>query len=71
MIGSFLHGLWSAGGLMGETPAAAYRVSCGLRKTMTPDDIVGGAMLVSIVVSMVHPAEFIEFVFRQQMLGES
>jgi hypothetical protein len=69
MIESFLHGLWSAGGLMGGSPAEAYSVKCGLGSTMTPDDILNGNMIVHVVLQMVHPAEFIELVFTQQMLG--
>jgi hypothetical protein len=70
-IESFLHGLWSAGGLMGATPAEAYGVRCGLGSTMTPDDILNGNMIVHVVLQMVRPAEFIELVFKQQMLGDS
>jgi len=69
MIESFLHGLWSAGGLMGASPAEAYGVQCGLGSTMTADDILNGNMIVHVVLQMVHPAEFIELVFKQQMLG--
>lgn len=69
MIESFLHGLWSAGGLMGSSPAEAYGVRCGLGSTMTPDDILNGNMIVHVVLQMVHPAEFIELVFNQQMLA--
>ena len=71
MIESFLHGLWSAGGLMGASPAQAYSVRCGLGSTMTPDDILNGNMIVHVVLQMVHPAEFIELVFNQQMLAAS
>lgn len=69
MVGSFLHGLWASGGLMGATPAEAYSVRCGLGSTMTADDILNGNMIVHVVLQMVHPAEFIELVFKQQMLG--
>jgi phage tail sheath protein FI len=69
MIESFLHGVWAAGGLMGASPGEAYSVSCGLGKTMTADDILAGNMIVHVVLTMVHPAEFIELVFKQQMLG--
>jgi len=69
MIESFLHGLWSAGGLMGDSPGEAYSVKCGLGSTMTADDILNGNMIVNVVLQMVHPAEFIELVFNQQMLG--
>jgi hypothetical protein len=71
MVGSFLHGLWASGGLMGATPAEAYSVSCGLGSTMTTDDILNGNMVVHVVLQMVRPAEFIELVFKQQMLGDA
>jgi phage tail sheath protein FI len=54
---------------MGGSPAEAYSVKCGLGSTMTPDDILNGNMIVHVVLQMVHPAEFIELVFTQQMLG--
>jgi hypothetical protein len=69
MIESFLHGLWSAGGLMGGSPGEAYSVLAGLGSTMTPDDVLNGVMRVQITLQMVHPAEFIELTFKQQLLG--
>jgi len=69
MIESFLHGVWAAGGLMGSSPQQAYKVTAGLGSTMTPDDVLNGVMRVQIVLQMVHPAEFIELTFKQQMLG--
>lgn len=71
MIESFLHGLWSAGGLMGATPDQAYNVQAGLGSTMTADDVLNGIMRVQVVLTMVHPAEFIELTFEQQMLSGS
>jgi len=71
MIESFLHGVWAAGGLMGSAPEQAYRVQAGLGSTMTPDDVLNGVMRVQIVLQMVHPAEFIELTFKQQMLAGS
>jgi phage tail sheath protein FI len=69
MIGSFLRGVWSAGGLMGATPAEAFTVQCGLGSTMTAQDILDGKMIVQIKLQMVHPAEFIVLTFQQQMQG--
>jgi phage tail sheath protein FI len=69
MIESFLHGFWSAGGLMGSSPGEAYSVLAGLGSTMTPDDVLNGVMRVQIKLQMVHPAEFIELTFKQQILG--
>jgi uncharacterized protein len=71
MVESFLHGLWASGGLMGNSAAEAYNVKCGLGVTMTSDDILNGNMIVAVVLQMVHPAEFIELVFTQQMAGGS
>jgi phage tail sheath protein FI len=68
-IESFLHGLWAAGGLMGSSPEQAYGVQCGLGSTMTPDDVLDGKMIVQVVLQMVHPAEFMELTFLQEMLG--
>ncbi|WBY09524.1 phage tail sheath C-terminal domain-containing protein [Sphingomonas sp. 7/4-4] len=69
MIESFLHGLWASGGLMGNSPGQAYNVVAGLGSTMTPDDVLNGVMRVQVTLQMVHPAEFIELTFKQQMLG--
>ena len=69
MIESFLHGVWARGGLMGTSAQQAYNVQCGLGSTMTPDDILNGNMIVQVVLQMVHPAEFIQLTFKQQMLG--
>lgn len=69
MVGSFLRGLWQAGGLMGASPQEAFTVQCGLGSTMTADDVLAGRMIVQIKLSMVRPAEFIILTFRQQMQG--
>jgi phage tail sheath protein FI len=69
MIGSFLRGVWQAGGLMGASPAEAFSVQCGLGSTMTADDVLQGKMIVQIKLTMVHPAEFIVLTFQQQMQG--
>ncbi|MEA3046050.1 MAG: uncharacterized protein QOJ53_382 [Sphingomonadales bacterium] len=69
MIESFLHGLWASGGLMGGSAEEAYNVQAGLGSTMTPQDVLEGIMRVHITLQMVHPAEFIELTFKQQMLG--
>jgi hypothetical protein len=69
MIGAFLRGLWSQGGLMGATPEEAYSVLCGLGSTMTAQDVLEGRMIVQIKLQMVRPAEFIILTFKQQMQG--
>jgi phage tail sheath protein FI len=69
MIGSFLRGVWQAGGLMGASPAEAYDVQCGLGSTMTAQDVLEGRMIVQIKLQMVRPAEFIILTFQQKMQG--
>jgi phage tail sheath protein FI len=69
MVGSFLRGVWQAGGLMGASPAEAFSVQCGLGSTMTAQDVLEGRMIVQIKLTMVHPAEFIVLTFQQQMQG--
>jgi hypothetical protein len=71
MIESFLHGLWASGGLMGATADQAFKVNAGLGSTMTADDVLNGIMRVQVVLTMVHPAEFIELTFEQQMQSGS
>jgi len=71
MLANFLHNLWTAGCLQGASPADAYSISCGLGKTMTPDDILKGIMRVQANVAIVHPAEFIVITYEQQMAKSS
>jgi uncharacterized protein len=67
MIDSYLYGLWEQGGLAGSTPEAAYFVNVGLGKTMTPQDVLEGRMIVEIGVAAVRPAEFIILRFTHKM----
>jgi hypothetical protein len=67
MIRSFLNSVWSRGGLAGATPDEAFSVLVGLGETMTPEDILEGILRVTVLVALVHPAEFIEITFQQQM----
>ena len=67
MIDSFLYGLWERGALAGSTPKAAYFVNVGLGKTMTPQNILEGLMIVDIGVAAVRPAEFIILRFTHKM----
>lgn len=69
MVSSFLQELWSQGGLMGATASEAFTVQCGLGSTMTGQDILDGYMIVQVTLQMIHPAEFIELTFKQQMEG--
>jgi phage tail sheath protein FI len=67
MIESFLYGLWERGALAGSTPKAAYFVNVGLGKTMTPQNVLDGLMIVEIGVAAVRPAEFIILRFTHKM----
>lgn len=67
MIESYLYGLWEQGGLAGSTPEAAYFVNVGLGKTMTPQDVLEGRMIVEIGVAAVRPAEFIILRFTHKL----
>ncbi len=67
MIDNFLHNLWSEGCLQGAAPSAAYNVSVGLGKTMTPQDILDGIMRVEVKLAIVRPAEFIIITYEQKM----
>jgi phage tail sheath protein FI len=67
MIESFLYGLWERGALAGSTPKAAYFVHVGLGKTMTPQQVLEGLMIVEIGVAAVRPAEFIILRFSHKL----
>ena len=69
MISNFLETLWVQGGLMGDKASDAFTVQCGLGSTMTAEDILNGYMVVAVTLAMVHPAEFIELTFKQNMQG--
>lgn len=67
MINNFLNNLWKQGALAGATPAEAYTVQIGLGSTMTANDILDGYLNVTVLVALVHPAEFIVLTFKQEM----
>lgn len=67
MIENFLTSVWKAGGLAGSAPADAFSVQVGLGETMTPVDILEGRLLITVLVAVTRPAEFIEITFMQQM----
>ena len=67
MINSFLTDLWRQGGLQGAKAADAFSVSVGLGSTMTAQDILDGCMKISLMLALVHPAEFIVVTIDQQM----
>ncbi len=66
-ISNFLNSQWSAGALVGTTPAAAFSVSVGLGSTMTVEDILNGVMNVIVKIAVTHPAEFLVLQFQQQI----
>ena len=67
MIENFLTSVWKAGGLAGAVPTDAFSVHVGLGETMTPVDILEGKLLITVLVAVTRPAEFIEITFQQQM----
>ncbi|MEO1730067.1 MAG: phage tail sheath C-terminal domain-containing protein [Pseudomonadota bacterium] len=66
---TFLHEIWSQGGLLGNSQDEAYTVECGLGSTMTSQDILDGVMVVQVHVAIMRPAEFIVLSFRQKVEG--
>jgi phage tail sheath protein FI len=69
MVSNFLQGVWAQGGLMGAKADEAFTVACGLGRTMTPQDILEGSMIVHVTLQMIRPAEFIVLTFKQRMQG--
>lgn len=67
MIDSYLYGLWQQGALAGSAPEQAFFVNVGLGKTMQPQDILEGRMIVEIGVAAVRPAEFIILRFTHKL----
>jgi phage tail sheath protein FI len=67
MIINFLTNMWKNGALAGAKPEDAFQVMCGLNVTMTAQDILDGYMRVSVLVAVVHPAEFIVLTFQQEL----
>jgi phage tail sheath protein FI len=67
MLESYLYGLWEQGALQGATPEAAYYVNVGLGRTMSPQDVLEGRMIVEIGVAAVRPAEFIVLRFSHKL----
>lgn len=71
MISNFLNDLWRQGALQGAMASDAYSVMCGLGSTMTSQDIIEGNMKVSVLVALIHPAEFSVLEFTQVMSSSS
>ncbi len=67
MIDSYLHGLWEQGALQGAKPEEAFYVHVGLGKTMSPQDVLEGRMIVQIGIAAVRPAEFVVLRFSHKL----
>jgi len=67
MIENFLTLLWRDGALQGAKQEHAFRVAVGLGRTMTPQDVIDGRMIIEIAVAPVRPAEFIVLRFMQHL----
>jgi phage tail sheath protein FI len=66
MIDSYLYTLWQRGALRGTKAEEAYFVNVGA-KTMTPDEILNGYLIVEIGLAAVRPAEFIILRFSHKV----
>ncbi|MBL7827873.1 MAG: phage tail sheath family protein [Saprospiraceae bacterium] len=66
-IEGFLINLWQSGVFAGSSPSEAFKVQVGLGSTMTQQDILDGLMRVTVLVAIMHPAEFIELTFEIKM----
>lgn len=58
-IEQYLVYLWRGGALQGYKPEHAFFIDVGLNKTMTPQDILDGKLIVEIGLAIVRSAEFI------------
>lgn len=67
MISGFLTGLWKQRGLIGAKAGDAFNVRCGPGSAMTGQHILKGCMVIAVRLQMIHPAEFIELTFTQQV----
>lgn len=67
MVESYLYSLWERGALAGSKAEQAYFVNIGLGKTMTPQDVLEGRMIVEIGLAAVRPAEFIVLRFMHRL----
>ncbi len=59
MLESYLQLKWRQGAMPGATPAQAYYVRCGLRETMTAQDVTAGRLNIEIGLAVLRPSEFI------------
>ncbi len=67
IVDNFLLELWQNGALMGNKPDQAFGVKIGLGETMTSQDILEKRMILTVLLALVRPAEFIVISFSQKM----
>ncbi|UZM16225.1 hypothetical protein LZV00_11165 [Pseudomonas kielensis] len=66
-IDNHLRQLWRQGALLGNSEQEAYFVQVGKNRTMTPNDIDEGKLIVKVGMAAVKPAEFIVLQFSQNV----
>ena len=67
-ITSFLEGLWSQGGIVGDTAGQSYTVECGVGSSMTTEDVRDGRMIVQVQVQMT-PTDIVEITSAVKVRG--
>lgn len=67
MVENFLTQLWKNGALMGNKPEHAFDVKIGFGETMTLQDILEKRMIMTVLLALTRPAEFIMISFSQKM----
>ncbi len=67
MLENFLTNVWNEGALQGAKPEDAFTVQIGLGSTMTPQDLLDGYLRTTVLLAVVHPAEFIVVTVEQEL----
>jgi phage tail sheath protein FI len=67
-VGSFLHGLWMQGALVGQTPDQAFFVLCD-ESNNPASSVDEGKLIVDVGIAPVKPAEFVIFRISQWQGG--
>ena len=67
MIAGFLTSQWQNGALLGASARDAFHIDAGLDSTMSMSDMEEGMLRVRVRVALIHPGEFIELTFAQQL----
>ncbi len=63
----FLNATWKKGGIPGNTPGEAYKVSVGPIETHDSDKYSKDMMNISVWATLVRPGEFMEYTVQQQI----